>query len=142
MSYASESKMTPMAFLDGDAADVTPQLKNEAYHINIMQPVTITRLLVLVTGLADSDACIITFTRRLLPNDETGAVALGTITLSSTAAKGKLYYKDITPQQADAGDEIKIVSSNAGGAVKMRCSVEMFPRPETPANNADMVASA
>lgn len=136
MGYGFESKQTLLT-LDSP----TDAIKNTTKLIRILAPFTITRLLALVTVIADA-AMTVTVTRRILVGSDTGAVAVGTLTVPDTTAAGKCVYKNITPMDLDVGDELKLVVSNTGTSTAFQLGVEGFPRPETAANQADLVASA
>lgn len=136
MSYASESKQVL------HQEDIlNPQIKNTNDVIKIMSPMRLLRVGWLVTTIMDASV-VVTITKRVLPGDDTGAVAVTTLTLPDTTAVGKVVYKDITPIDLDPGDELKFAMANTGTSSAGICYAEVIPRPEVPANLTDMTLSA
>jgi len=136
MSYASESKMVL------HQADIlNAQVKATYDIITIFEPCRLMRLGWLVNVILDAELTV-TITKRILPGDDTGAVAVTTLTLPNTTAVGKLVYKDITPIDLDPGDQLKFALEDAGTSSAGYCYAVIIPRPEVPANLSDMVASA
>lgn len=140
MSYSVESKINVIA--DPQASTVTmTSAKNTTVYMLINHPCTITAIGALIGTVSDSDAATITVTRRVTIGSDTNAVAMGTLYIPIGAAAGKIYYNDITPQQANAGDQLKFVFSNHGGSVAWVPWVEAYARAEVKGNNSDFVVS-
>lgn len=141
MAYATESRV--LAIADGvDSASTGDFAINKTILCRVMHPCDLNAVGVFVTTASDTSDATITVTRRITPGSDTGAVAVATLTLPTGTAAGKILYKLITPQKANAGDELKFVFSNHGGSCTWRPWFDATPRSETKANNADFVASA
>jgi hypothetical protein len=90
-----------------------------------------------------SEAATLTVTRRLLPQDDTDATAVATLTIPAATVAGKIVWKAPTsPVKLNAGDELKFVWANTGGDVYWKPWFEAYPRPETKDNNTDFILSA
>lgn len=141
MAYSTESRV--MGIMQGvDSSATGDFVKNKTVLLRIMQPCDLNSVGVLVTTAVDTDGATITVTRRITPGSDTGAVAVATLTLPNLTVAGKILYKLITPQLANAGDELKFVFSNNGGSVTWIPWIDATPRSETKANNSDFLASA
>lgn len=81
--------------------------------------------------------------RRPTYNSSSGEVLLGTITLPTTTAAGKVMYKLLTPTTLYPGDELSLehtVQASSAGAGFYGFEIELDP--ETAPNQTNMVASA
>ncbi len=136
MSYDKESK-----FVIHQKDLLNDGVKNTSDIADVLDPCTIVRIGVLVTVIADA-VMTITVTRRILTGSDTNEVALGTLTVPNTTAVGKVVYKDITPQDANVGDQIEWAISNDGTSTAFQSFAVAIPRAEVPANQSDMIASA
>lgn len=140
MSYAVESKVDVISTpINSELA--TSSAVNKTVYMDINHPCTITAIGALITVVTDSSAATITVTRRVTSGSDTNAVAMGTLYIPSGAAAGKIYYNEITPQQANAGDQLKFVFSNHGGSGYWKPWVEAYARAEVKGNNSDFVVS-
>lgn len=141
MPYSTQSKVNAIDW-PHDSASTAYLAKNKTALMGVNQPCTLYGVGVKIGVVTDSDQATVTITRRVTIGSETNAVAVATLTIPIGAAAGKIYYKEITPQQMNAGDELKFVFSDHGGSGKWLPWVDAVPREETKANNSDFIASA
>lgn len=91
-----------------------------------------------------SVAPTVIFTKRPTPNSATAESVVGIVTVASGGGIGKTYYKAIEPIVFAVGDSMELshvigTGTPTGiGVYSFICEDDF----ETPANNADMVASA
>lgn len=111
------------------------------------RPCIIDRLIFAVTIEAASGTSVaptVVYTKRLLYGSATGGSAMGTITVPTGTAIGKVMYKDITPVQFAVGDCVHVAwtigtgTPTGIGEADCHC-IDSY---ETAANNTDMIASA
>ena len=137
MSYASESKQV---MVQEDV--VNRNVQGSSDLITIHSPLRLLRVGYTVTTVI-AGAMTQTITKRLIPGDDTGEVAVTTLTIPDTTVAGKVLYKDLTPIDLNPGDQIEFATTQAGAQTGAGiCFIEVIPRPEVPANLSDMVASA
>lgn len=98
------------------------------------------------TATVSSASIVITVKKYITPNSASGAVTLGTLTIPTGVAAGKVYYKDIDPQAIKVGEEIvfEVTTQAAGGGAagagfSLPVCIEF---PESELENTDMVESA
>lgn len=112
-----------------------------------MRPCSIKQLLFAVTSEAISGSSVaptVVFKKRVLIGSDTGAVAMGTLTLPHGTAIGKTVYKDITPVNFKVGDVILISWTIGTGTPTGMGHADALGElaPEVPGNMSDMIASA
>jgi hypothetical protein len=127
-------------------ADDLSAANDAGYVMDVIEPITITRVGTLITTVMNG-AATVAFDRRVLTASDTGRVdALnaagdGVITIPTTTAVGKIVYKDVRVN-CDPGDQIIAQVTSAATSGAGRHFVEYISRDETPGNCSDMVASA
>jgi hypothetical protein len=98
------------------------------------------------TATVSSGNIVITAYYRPTVGSSSSQVSLGTITIPTSIAAGKVYYKDITPYSAAPGGDVSfsVTTAAAGGGAAGAgfCAVEFEQDPEVAANESNMVASA
>lgn len=139
-TYADESRILAIDH-PHDADSVEHLAVNKTALMGINHPCTIYAVGVKMIVTTDASAATCIVTRRVTPASDTNAVAVATIYIPIAAAVGKIIYALITPQNANAGDELKYVFSNHGGSGMWRAWVDAVPRSETKANNTDFQLS-
>lgn len=107
----------------------------------------VARVAFAVTGEAISGTSVaptVVFTKRPTPLSSSGEAVIGTLTLPSGTAIGKVVYKNITPIAFAVGDSLEIAHTiGTGTPTGMGVAYfEVEESPEQPANNTDMIASA
>jgi hypothetical protein len=140
MAYSNQSKINIISPPQASTVTMT-SAKNTTVYMTINQPCIITSVGVMISTTSDSDAATCTVTRRVTLASDTNAVAVATIYIPIAATAGSIIYDDITPQNANAGDQLKFVFSNHGGSVAWIPWIEAYGREEVKANNSDFVAS-
>jgi hypothetical protein len=113
------------------------------FHPGLQKFVVRAFALVLTAAITGSDA-IVELRKRITPGSDTGAVAVGTITLPLTGtAIGQVYYKRGFNVSIQPGDELIMVVTDVATAGTVFGKVELDPQPEVPGNlGAEMIASA
>lgn len=98
------------------------------------------------TATVSSGNIVVTVKKRITVNSASGEVTLGTLTIPTAIAAGKMYYKNISPVKLDAGEQVvfEVTTAAAGGgaAGSGYACILADQSPEQPLDNADMVASA
>jgi len=98
------------------------------------------------TSVVSSGNVVVTFKRRPTLGSTSGEVTIGTLTMPSGAAAGKVYYKAVAPVVCLAGEQIvvEVTTAAAGGSAAGNGQgfFDAEQDPETNANNPDMVLSA
>ena len=105
------------------------------------------RLLFVVSGEAVSGtttAPTVIFTKRPTPLSATDESAIGTLTIPTGTAIGKVVYKDLDAIALAVGDSVEISwTVGVGTPTGMGFwGLEVDEDPEEPANNSDMIESA
>ena len=122
--------------------------RNKTVVMEVMQPCDLYAVGALIRVALTSEAATLVVTRRVTPYSDTSATAVASLTIPTLTAAGKIVYKDChiltveAPVKLNAGDELKFVWADTGGAVYWKPWVEAYPRPETKANNTDFIKSA
>lgn len=101
---------------------------------------------VVSTATVSSANIVVTVKRRPTVGSSSGEVTIGTLSIPTGVAAGKMYYKNVTPVTVAQGEEIVFeVTTAAAGMGAAGAGYSGFDAehdPEVPANNSDMVASA
>ena len=141
MGYGSESK-GPL-FSSIGANGVAPfHAKDVTAVVQVLNPCTIYGVGCLLGANAATNDTTLTITRNIIPGNTTGNVAMAVLTIPSNATVGKIYYANsanFTPQNANAGDELKFVMANLGNTITWVPWIDANPRAETKGNNNDFV---
>jgi len=140
MSYSAESRIMAISH-PHDSASVEHFAVNKTVLMGVNHPCTIYGVGVKMIVTTDASAATCIVTRRVTPASDGSAVAVATIYIPIAAAVGKIIYALITPQNANAGDELKFVFSNHGGSGMWSPWIDAIPRSETKANNTDFQLS-
>lgn len=112
-----------------------------------VRPCVVKTLLFAVTLEAASGTSVaptVVFTKRITPGSASGGSAMGTLTIPTGTAIGKVVYKNITPVKFVIGDCIHLAWTVGTGTPTGMGEADVFADldPEVPANNSDMIASA
>lgn len=98
------------------------------------------------TATVSTGNIVVAFKKYLAPGVSAGAVTLGSITIPTAIAAGKVYYKDISSVGLEPGQEIvvEVTTAAAGGGAAGAAVFALVGEedPEVPANMSNMVASA
>lgn len=149
MAYTEEfssGSIFPLTTAVAGSIDLTTAAVNGEFAL--LRHARVKKLMFLVTTavVGTSNGATVTFTRRITPGSDTGAVVLGTLIIPAGTAIGKVMYKDITPTNMSVGDTIKcaVTTAAAGGspAGTGYYAFEVYMDAETSLNEADMIASA
>jgi len=141
MAY-TDSKILAIREGEEDAATLG-FAKNKTVVCQVNQPCDLYAVGAHIRVALDTDLATLTVTRRVLPYSDVGAVAVATVNIPTLTVAGKIVWKAPTaPIKLNAGDELKFVFSNGGGACYWRPWFEAYPRPETKDNNSDFIKSA
>ena len=141
MPYSTQSVINAIDPAIG-SEEVIASAVNKTVYMLVNHPATLYAVGVMITTVTDSNAATCTVTRRVTTGSDTNAVAVDVIHIPNTSAAGKIIYIQLaTPQQMNAGDQLKFVFSNHGGSGYWKPWIEAVPREETKANNSDFVAS-
>lgn len=141
MAYSNQSVINAVDPAIGSTTAIG-SAKNTTVYMDVNHPATLYAVGVLITVVTDSDAATCTVTRRVTTGSDTNAVAVDVIYIPIATAAGKIVYIQLaTPQNMNAGDQLKFVFSNHGGSGYWKPWIEAVPREETKANNSDFVAS-
>lgn len=110
----------------------------------IAQRINLKRLQFLVTtAVSSSSSVVLTFYYRPVAGSASNQVTLGTLTIPTGVAAGKVYYKDIAPYSCTVGGDIAVsVTTAATSAGAGYCGFGFEQDPETALNESSMVASA
>lgn len=98
------------------------------------------------TATVSTGNIVITVKKRPTVGSASGESTIGTLTIPTSIAAGKKYYKDLSGVHVDPGEEIAFdvttaaAGGGAAGAGVPFCEVEEDP--EYVGNQSDMVASA
>ena len=137
----SVSTSVPMRAIDIGAASATHG------EFICVKPCDVTNIKFAVTTedvSGTTTAPTVVFTKRVLSGSDTGASAVGTLTIPSGTTIGKVVVKDVTPVNFQIGDAMKIswtigVGTPTGeGIVSWVCQDD----PEISGNNTDVIVSA
>lgn len=91
-----------------------------------------------------SAAPTVVFSKRITAGSDTGATAVGTLTIPDATPVNKTVYKNVTPVNFQVGDLMKIAwtvgtgTPTGMGVASWICEDD----PEVEGNNSDMIASA
>lgn len=141
MSY-TDSKILCIRKGEEDAATLG-FVKNKTVVCEMMHPCDLYAVGALIRVALDTDAAVLTVTRRVTPYSDAGATAVAAVTIPHLTVAGKIVWKAPTaPIKLNAGDELKFVFANNGGSVYWKPWFEAYPRPEVKANNSDFIQSA
>lgn len=141
---------TPIITLAQDAAEVLKEVDigaSSADHGELLciRPCTVTQIGFALTSEAASGTSVapsVIFTKRPTPLSATGEAVVGTVTVASGGAIGKVYYENVTPVSFAVGDSMEI-SHVIGTGTPTGQGVYFFvcdEDPEVAGNNSDMVA--
>lgn len=119
----------------------------QSFSMVLQSDARVWRLQAKVTVATVSTASIVlTFRRRPTFGSSSGQSTLGTLTIPTTIAVNKIYYKDITPVNCTLGDQIvvEVTTAAAGGGAAGKVVADYLADydPETAANESNYVASA
>lgn len=104
------------------------------------QPITLRAVAAVITTTLAVAAITITITKRILVGSDAGAVAVGTLTIPSLTAAGKVVFKDGMEVKVMPGEELKFLVGGTGtGNGDIIATVE--PSWEVPGNVAAMIES-
>jgi len=140
LSYFAPDAAAPVIVIDIGASST------DAGELSCVKPCKVKQLQFHVTDevvAGTTTAPTVVFTRRPTPNSATGEVVVGTLTIPSGTAVGKVLYKDVDVS-FDTGDVLEIshtigVGSPTGQGIAQAICED---NAETPANMSDMIASA
>lgn len=97
------------------------------------------------TATVSNANIVITFKKRPIIGSASGESTIGTLSIPTTIAAGKTYYKDVSGTILKAGEEVVAeVTTQAGGggaAGAGSAFLDCEDDPETAANQTNMVAS-
>ena len=103
-------------------------------------------LIISTATVSPTSSCVVTFWRRPTLGSDAGRVSLGTLTIPTATAAGKVYYKDIDDVVFAPGEELLVTvttaCAGAGAAGKGYPDFECYDCPEAPKNQTNVVASA
>lgn len=150
MSYTNGAVYAGTILRKSNALDTPEDLSAAAAVYGgylIAKQCKITRIAFYVTTavVATTTAPVVEFNRRPTYNSASGEIALGTLTIPTGTAAGKILYKDIDPVTLFPGDElsfehtVQAVGSAAGAGFY---AFDIYEDPEVVGNQADMIASA
>jgi hypothetical protein len=142
MGYGNESRQVSHATAY-TANDDLAATGDSAVVFDITGPITVRRIGVVIAVATVGTAAVVKFDRRITTGSDTGRGDgdVGALTVPALAA-GKIVYKDVKID-LDPGDQIvPQVTTAQGTSGEGRYFYEYENRHETPANCADMVASA
>lgn len=130
-------------------ADDLSATGDAGYVMDVVQPITVTRIGALVTTVMNG-AATINFDRRVLTASDTGRLSgfddadEATIIIPTTTAVGKIVYKDVVGEDYDMDPGDQVVPNVSSGATSGACRyiVWYVPRDETVDNCTDMVETA
>lgn len=117
----------------------------------VLRKCMIRRLMFIVSEavLAATTAPVVRFSKRITPGSDTGVVVLGSMTIPSGSAIGKVVYKDIEPVELNPGDAIMVENTqqtvDPGSGTETGqgyYGFELEDCPESPSESGDMVESA
>lgn len=139
MAVAGSSTL-PLATIDIGAASAT-----HGEYICV-RSCTVKELLFAVTLEAVSGTTApptVVFVKRPTPFSATSEAAIGTLTIPSGTAVGKVVYKLVTPVNLAVGESIQIKWTIGTGTPTGMGNADLMAelKPEIEGNNADMIAS-
>ena len=118
-------------------------VRNKTVVCEVMHPCDLDAVGALIRVALTSEAATLVVTRRVIPYSDVGATAVASVIVPTLTAAGKIVWKAPTaPIKLNAGDELKFVWPDTGGAVYWKPWFEAYPRPETKDNNSDFIKSA
>lgn len=98
------------------------------------------------TATVSTGDIVVAFKRRPTLGSSSGEVTIGSLTIPSGVAAGRVYYKYVDPVVCAAGEQIVIEVTTAAAGMGAAGNGQGFfsaqQDPETDANNSDMVESA
>ena len=150
MSYLDKQVASAVVCFSGPLAeDALTALGVHTQTYMVMSEIEVNRLCGFVHTLTalDTISAVVTFKRRPTFGSAAGEETIGTLVFGDALAVGKVVYKDVSPVVCYPGDEIVFEVTTAGtdsgvAAGKAVYGFEYFVRPESAANQSDMVASA
>ncbi len=99
----------------GTALDLTTTASNE-YLVN--EPAQVEEIgIIIKTATVSSGGIVVTVTARPTVGSATGAVTIGTITIPTAIAAGKLYTNKVTPVSVSPGYSINVAVTTAAAGV-------------------------
>ena len=118
-----------------------------AEFVCVGERVEVVRIAVAIaTATVSTGSILITVVNRPTAKSATGQVTIGTITIPTGVAAGKVYYKDVNQASiAPGGSLCFIVTTAAAGGSKAGAGIPGFVAQEDPEyklNESNMVASA
>ena len=141
MAY-TDSKVLAIREGEEDAATLG-FVRNKTVVCEVMQPCDLYAVGALIRVALTSEAATLVVTRRVTPYSDVDATAVASLTIPTLTVAGKIVWKAPTaPVKLNAGDELKFVWADTGGAVYWKPWFEAYPRPETKDNNTDFIKSA
>ena len=110
------------------------------YSAPVVQRVLIKKLMFVVsTTVSSSASAVLTYYWRPNAGSATGQVTLGTITIPTASAAGKVFVNNITPFNGVVGGDIAVsvttAATSAGGGF---CSFYLEQDPETDKNESSV----
>ena len=140
LNYFAPDAAAPIIVIDIGASSA------DAGELSCYKPCRVKRLMFCVTDEAVSGtdtAPTVIFTHRPTPNSATNEAVVGTLTIPSGTAVGKVIYKDVD-YQFDVGDVMEI-SHTVGVGTPTGQGIACFEcedSSEVPGNMSDMIESA
>ena len=119
--------------------------RNKTVVCEVRHPCDLYAVGALIRVALTSEAATLVVTRRPIPytGGDATATAVASVIVPTLTAAGKIVWKAPTaPIKLNAGDELKFVWPDTGGAVYWKPWFEAYPRPETKDNNTDFIKSA
>lgn len=140
LNYFAPDAAAPITVIDIGASSAN------AGELVCVKPCVIKRVMFALTDEVAGGTSVapqVIFTKRPTPNSATGETVVGTLTIPDATAVGKVVYKDVNVS-FEVGDSLEISHVVGTGTPTGQgiASAECFDRPEDPANNDDMIASA
>ena len=120
-------------------------VRNKTVVCEVMHPCDLYAVGALIRVALTSEAATLVVTRRPIPytGGDATATAVASVIVPTLTVAGKIVWKAPTaPIKLNAGDELKFVWPDTGGAVYWKPWFEAYPRPETKDNNTDFIKSA
>lgn len=100
----------------------------------------------ITTAVVSNVTVVVAFKRYPTYGSSASATTIGSISIPTGTAAGKVVYKDVTPLQCNPGDqivcEVTTAAGGGGAAGNAFYSIEYAAMPEAAANQSDMIASA
>ena len=130
---------------DSDATVLLSGVTDNLRLFRVFEPITVTRIGFIITTATTVTAPIVDWDKRVVIASDAGRVdkAVGTMTFPVVAdgAIGNVIYKDITPVDLDAGNEICVQVTTAATAGAGIPFLVYHSRSEVPGNQTKMKAA-